>query len=247
MNIALFGYGKMGKEIESVLRETKKHSLISIQLQHREDVLEPVLLRGVDVVIDFSGPEQVRSSVQTCAVVGCNLVIGSTGWQVYDDEVRVLVEQSQFGVLVGSNFSIGAQVYFQIVAFASKLCSKFDSYDVYGFEIHHREKKDSPSGTAKTISNIITDNFVSKTSVHFDRLDRPIQEHELHFSSLRGGKNPGLHQVIFDSGADEVRLTHAARGRRGFAEGAVMAAEYIQGKKGYFSFDRLFRSEEVYE
>lgn len=247
MKIALFGYGKMGKEIESFLRETRSHELVSIQLAHRGDTVDIKKLHGVDVVIDFSGPDQVVSSVQTCIDLKCNLVLGSTGWEAHTTQVQSLVRDSKIGVLVGSNFSVGAQIYFKIVAFTSRLCSKFDSYDVYGFEIHHKEKKDSPSGTAKTISSIITHNFTQKTEAYFDRLERPIHPHELHFSSLRGGKNPGLHEVIFDSGADEVRLTHAARGRRGFAEGAVLAADYIYGKKGYFSFDELFTSEEFYE
>jgi len=173
-------------------------------------------------------------------------VIGTTGWDTSDKNLHKLVEDSGIGVMVGSNFSAGAQIFFQLVASAAKLFSRINGYDVYGLEVHHSAKKDSPSGTAKTIAAAIIDNFPSKTTVNYDRIDDGIDSSELHFASVRAGRNPGMHEVMFDSSADEVRLTHAAHNREGFAGGAILAAEYIHGKQGFMFFEQLFEKGGLY-
>lgn len=172
---------------------------------------------------------------------GIDAVIGTTGWDTRNGKLQKQIDKAGIGVMVGSNFSSGMQVFQQLVAEAARQLHRIGGYDVYGMEIHHADKKDSPSGTTKTITQTILDNFPSKTVPRFDRSDGQIGSHELHFASLRGGHHPGNHEVIFDSPADEIHLTHSARGRRGFAEGSILAAEYIHGKPGLMFFEQLFQ------
>lgn len=240
MKIALIGYGNMGREIADLVKETKKHEIVSVSYENPKDKLDKTGIRRADVVIDFTSPEIVISTISEIAGMGKNMVVGTTGWYDQIPQIEKLVKKTGIGFIYGPNFSIGINIFFKITGFATKLFNKFGNYDVYGYEIHHSGKIDSPSGTAKKLSNIIIENNDRKTDLQFEKIDRKIKERELHFASIRGGSNPGYHEVIFDSYSEEVRLTHAARGRRGFAEGAVFAAEFIEGKKGFFDVDDLF-------
>lgn len=203
----------MGHEVENLIKESGIHQVVP--------------LKGADVAIDFTSPEIVIETIKKVAAMGKNMVIGTTGWYDRIDEIKRLVKKSKIGLIYGQNFSIGANIFFQIVGFASSLFAKFGNYDVAGYEIHHTAKKDSPSGTAKKIASVILENFPKKK--------------ELIFSALRVGRFFGYHEVIFDSAADEIKLSHSAHSRRGFAEGALLAAEFIKGKKGFYSFDEVFR------
>lgn len=232
----------MGKEIENLIKESGVHDVVSISYKIPTDNLDKEGIVKADVVIDFTSPEIIMETIKKITGMGKNMVIGTTGWYDKMDEVKELVEKSGTGLIYGSNFSIGANIFFQIIAFASALFNKFDGYDVAGFEIHHTGKKDSPSGTAKKIASIILENFPAKKKLETGRLDRQIEKDELHFASLRAGRNSGYHEVIFDSQADEVKLSHTAHGRRGFAEGAIVAAEFIKDKKGFYSFDEVFKN-----
>lgn len=240
MKIALVGFGKMGHEIESLALESG-HEIVSISYKDPTDSLDKEGIKKADVVIDFSSPEVVVKTIEDVLRLGTNMVVGTTGW--YNDlaKVKALTKKYKKGLIYGSNFSIGANIFFQVVGFASSLASKFGDYDVAGYEIHHTGKKDSPSGTAKTLANIIIKNFPKKKRLETGRLDRQIEKDELHFASLRTGRNFGYHEVIFDSFADEIKLSHSAHSRRGFAEGALWAAEFIKGKKGFYSFDEIFQ------
>lgn len=226
MKIALFGHGNMGTEVERLISQSDGHQIVPPE--------------QADVVIDFTSPEIVLENIKKVASMGKNMVIGTTGWYDNLDKVKKIVNKSGIGLIYGGNFSLGANIFFKIVAYASALFAKFGGYDVYGFEIHHRGKKDSPSGTAKKLSDIIMKNIPSKKILVNSPLQRQIEESELHFASIRGGRNPGRHEIIFDSPADEVRLSHQAHGRGGFALGAIMAAEFIKGKRGLHTFDELF-------
>lgn len=239
MNIALIGYGKMGKEIEEVLK-SGQHAIVSINYKNKEDKLDLEGIKKADVAIDFTSPEIVLSTIEQILSVGTNMVIGTTGWYSDLPKVKDLVKKYNLGLIYGSNFSIGANVFFKITNFASKLLSRFPSYDVAGVETHHTGKKDSPSGTAKKLGVIIMKNMTAKKKLINTSFDRQIKEEELHFASVRLGQNPGRHEIIFDSVADEIRLTHQAHGRRGFALGAIMAAEFIKGRKGVYSFEEIF-------
>ncbi len=241
MKIALVGFGKMGKEVQTVVEDSGTHEIVSVSFKNPGEKLDKEGIKKADVVIDFTSPEVVLESIKEVTGLGKNMVIGTTGWYNRMEEVKVLVEKSGTGVIYGSNFSIGANIFFQIVGFASSLFAKFGSFDVAGFEIHHTGKKDSPSGTAKKLAQVIMENFPKKKKLETGRLDRQIAGDELHFASLRVGRNPGFHEVVFDSSADEVKLSHSAHGRRGFAEGAILAAEFIKDKKGFYSFEEVFK------
>ncbi|HTE22389.1 MAG TPA: 4-hydroxy-tetrahydrodipicolinate reductase [Candidatus Limnocylindria bacterium] len=241
MKLALVGYGRMGQEVERLVAGSDRHKIVTIQRKHIGQALDTETLRQADVVIDFTVGELVPGHIKTYCDLGIDAVIGTTGWDAQDVGLQRQVEQAGIGLIVGSNFSAGAQVFLQLVALASRQFHRLGAYDVYGFETHHAGKKDSPSGTAQIIATTIVNNFPPKTAARFDRADGVIDPGELHFASLRGGRNPGQHEVTFDSAADEVRLTHAAHSRSGFAEGALLAAEYIHGKQGYMFFEQLFQ------
>lgn len=238
MKIALLGYGNLGKEIEHLVAEGN-HELISIQLKHEEDRIDQAGLKEADVVIDATNAEVVLNNITTVASLGKNMVIATTGWYEKLNQVERIADESGIGLIYGQNFSVGANFFFQIVAYAARLIGKFD-YDVYSFDIHHSGKKDSPSGTGVKIGEEILKNFPSKKRVVSAMLNRKIEADELHLMSLRGGRNPGFHQVVFDSEADSITLAHQAHGRRGFAQGALLAAKFILGKKGVHKFDEIF-------
>lgn len=243
MKIALVGYGKMGHELENLIEELGVHQMVSKSYENPGDSLDKDGISKADVIIDFTSPEVVMDTIKEIAGMGKNMVVGTTGWYDQIDEVKKIVEKSETGLIYGSNFSIGANIFFQVVGFASSLTSKFGNYDVAGFEVHHTGKKDSPSGTAKKIAAVIMENFPSKKKLESGRLDRQIEKDELHFASLRSGRQVGYHEVIFDSNADEIKMSHSAHGRRGFAEGALVAAEFIKDKKGFYTFEEVFKNE----
>ncbi len=238
MKIALLGYGNMGKEIEQVIREGKKHQIVSISSKERG--FDEAGIKGADVVIDFSGPEVVMENISSVLGMGKNMVVGTSGWYDKISEVEKIALKTGTGLIYGQNFAIGTNIFFKLVSEASRLMSKYGNYDVYGVEAHHSGKQDSPSGTAFKTAEAIMKNFPSKTTLQTGRLDRKIENNELHFASIRGGRNPGMHEVTFDSEADSIKIQVQNHSRRGYAEGSVMAAEFIQGKKGVYAFDSLF-------
>lgn len=238
MKIALIGYGNMGQEIERVVKDGAKHEIVSISSESRG--FDEDGLKQADVVIDFSSPDAAMENIAKVLKLGKNMVVGTSGWYEHIDKVDNWVKEAGIGLIYGQNFAIGTNIFFQLVALASRLCAKYGNYDVYGHEVHHSGKKDSPSGTAFKTAQTIMDHFPKKKKLQTDRLDRKIEGEELHFASIRGGRNPGMHEVVFDSEADSIVLSDQNHSRRGYAEGAIMAAEFIQNKKGLFAFDNLF-------
>lgn len=243
MNIAIIGFGKMGKKIYQIASE-KGYSITSIidPLSTDSLVTDKTItiqsLKGCDVVIDFSHPSCIIENIKFYISNSIPAVIGTTGWY---DNIEMLKEYasnySNSSIIYSGNFSIGVSLYREVVKLASSLFGKTGSYDVFANEIHHREKADSPSGTAALISDIIVDNFEGKDKVVTQRLDRKIEANEIHVSSTRGGWIPGTHSVVFDSPFDSIELTHRARTRDGFAIGAVLAASWLIDKKGFFTLD----------
>lgn len=245
MRIGLLGHGNMGTEIERLVRAAGVHDVSVIGLTEPAGEIDAAGLKNADVVIDFTSPEIVLNDIKTVAKAGKNMVVGTTGWQAHVPEVEKIVRESGIGLIYGQNFSIGANVFFRAVAHATKLFSEFKEYDVSGLEIHHAGKKDSPSGTALRTAEEILKNSTVKTTLQTAKLDRKIRPEELHFASVRGGVNPGFHEVIFDSPADAVIISHSAHNRQGFAQGAILAAEFINGKKGLYTFDDVMKSHDV--
>jgi 4-hydroxy-tetrahydrodipicolinate reductase len=238
MKIALIGYGNMGREIEAVVNQEGKHEISSISSSSRG--LDEDGLKNADVVIDFSSPEVAIENIRKVSDLGKNMVVGTSGWYHDIKEVEAIIDGAGTGLIYGQNFAIGTNIFFKLVETASKLFSKFGDYDVFGYEVHHTGKKDSPSGTAFKTADVILGNFPSKNKLETGRLDRKIEPDELHFASIRGGRNPGMHEVTFESEADSITLKVQNHNRRGYAQGAVTAAEFIEGKKGVYSFDSLF-------
>ena len=241
MKIALVGFGNMGQEIARIVDANKKDNIVSISYDKSNKALDLAGIKTADVVIDFTSPEIVLKNIEQIAALKKNIVIGTTGWYEGLGQVKQMVKKNNIGLVYGQNFSIGANIFFEIIRYSSALVNTFQNYDVYGLEIHHTGKKDSPSGTGKKLSEIILQNFPSKRSLQFNKLDGQIRKEELHFVSVRGGRNPGKHEIIFDSEADEIQLVHQAHNRNGFAEGALRAAAFIQNKKGFYSFEEVFK------
>jgi len=241
-NIALIGYGKMGQMVQRFAEE-KGHTITAVVDPiaggdcHKEITAE--VLSGAEVCIDFTSPQTAVANIKQLAALGKNMVIGTTGWYNQMDEVKRIVQERRVGLIWSGNYSIGVNCLFRIVGNAARIFNNLPDYDVLGHEFHHKGKADSPSGTAVMLGKILLDNLDRKERLVTDKLDRKIEPDEIQFSSTRGGAIPGTHLVMFDSAADNIEIRHTARGREGFAAGAVLAAEFIQGKKGFYSIDDL--------
>lgn len=222
MKVAIHGYGKMGKTIESVAKE-RGHEVVCILDVDRE---EP--LNGAEVMIDFSHASALSRVLGRAGDNGIALVIGTTGWNEQLSDVRAQVEKAGIGCVYASNFSPGANVAFALARRAGELVARFPQYAAGIEERHHSQKKDAPSGTALKIAGEVKEGSGGK-------LDPPI-------ASSRVGAEFGLHTLFFDSPDDLIEITHRARSRDGFARGAVLAAEMVRGKKGLFRFDELVMS-----
>jgi len=239
LKICLIGYGQMGKLIKKIALENECN-VVSIIDPVLNNAIEYETLKDCDICIDFTAPQFVKENVKKIANFKKNIVIGTTGWYREINLIKEIAEKNNIGVIYGSNFSLGMNLFFRIMEFSSKLIDKSSDYDVFGYEIHHNKKVDSPSGTAKRISNLILNNYNNKKKSQFEKLDRKINKDELHFASIRGGDVPGVHTVCFDSSADTIELKHTARNRDGLASGALKAAHWIKNKTGVFEFSSVF-------
>jgi 4-hydroxy-tetrahydrodipicolinate reductase len=242
LNIALIGYGQMGKMLEKLAPE---HDCQIIEIfdpgqdEYKKEITAETL-RNVDVCIDFSLPEAVLKNIETIAPLNKNIVIGTTGWQNDLQKIKELVSHHNIGLIFAGNFSIGMNLFFLFTQYCSNLISQTGVYDVFGYELHHNRKADSPSGTARDLADIILSNFSDKETVQYDRVNRKIGQKELHFASIRGGSIPGTHVIGFDSPFDSIELKHTARTREGFAVGALKASHWINKRKGFFEFRKIF-------
>ena len=238
MKVSIIGYGKMGQLIEKAALEKKFEVVSTIDPFHpaaTHKAFSDEAMLGVDVCICFSQPAVALENIADACRWKKQVVVGTTGWVEQMEQVEQMVNENGVGLVYSSNFSIGVNIFFKIIELASQVINKFDVYDILGYEAHHNRKLDSPSGTAVTIGNILLDNIERKTEVFEEKLDRKIEPHELHFSSMRGGNIPGTHAVLLDSEFDTIELKHTARSRTGFAVGSVIAAEWILDKKGLFT------------
>lgn len=226
MKVALVGYGRMGHEVEAVLRE-RGHEPI-VRARGRD------FPAGCAVGIDFSVASAVLANTGAALAAGARYVVGTTGWAEKLEEVRALVVEHQGGLVHAPNFSLGVNLFYRIVREAARAMASFGEYDPYVLERHHRMKKDAPSGTAKVLAGILEAASHRKPATAFEGA---IPEGRFHVAALRAGGIVGEHTVGFDSGGDEILLEHRARSRRGFALGAVLAAEWIESRTGIHTFD----------
>jgi len=232
MRIALIGYGKMGKEIEAAALAAGDTIVQKFDVDRPADVAS---LSDADVCIEFSTPETVVGNIQLALKAQKDIVVGTTGWYDRLPELKALVAHS--GLLYSANFSVGVNMYFRIVAAAAELMRNAKDYDPYIHELHHRQKADSPSGTALRLADILLKRIDRKKSIATQRMDGKIAPDALHVTSTRVGTFAGTHTVGFDSEADLIEITHTARSRKGFALGALRAAHWLHGRKGVFTMD----------
>lgn len=228
MRIALLGYGKMGRMVEDIaLREGMQ---VGPKLDIQDNVggcgITRASMEGVDVAVEFSQPESALANIEASARAGVSIVVGTTGWFDQQSKVEQLVNDSGIGLVYGANFSLGMNLFFEIVGHATRLVGRMPQYDAFLTEEHHRAKKDAPSGTALTLLDLMR-----------PHLSNP----QLNIASVRAGCIPGTHVIGFDSAADTILLEHRARSRQGFAEGAVLAARWLAGKKGMYDFRQVCR------
>ena len=192
-----------------------------------------------DVLIDFSVASAVAAHVEYAGSLKKQIVIGTTGWQKDQDKVKKIINDFGIAGVVGSNFSLGVNLFISTVENAARLFGQFDGFDCAVLESHHNQKADAPSGTAIMIGNAILDNFPAKKKIKAGLPEGRIAKDELQINSIRVGSDFGTHSVFFDSENDRIELTHISRGRRGFALGAVLAAEWSIGKKGFHQFKEI--------
>jgi 4-hydroxy-tetrahydrodipicolinate reductase len=217
----------MGKLVHEQAK-VKGHSIVAV-IDSKTRMSDPSTIQSIslcDVCIDFSTPHAVLENVKTLASLKKNMVVGTTGWNDDSEEIQHIVNTSAIGFLHAPNFSLGIALFLKVIEQTAALMAPFGQYEVAGTEIHHSTKLDSPSGTAKAIEC---------------RLNHHKQHSPVAFSSIRVGHVPGIHSVMYDSPADTITLTHTARSREGFAQGAITAAEWLEGKKGMYTLDDLLR------
>lgn len=244
MKIALIGYGKMGKMIESIALD-RNHEIVLVIDQNNTQDLTIENIKKADVAIEFSTPSSVLDNINIAIDAQVPIVVGTTGWYGHLQEIKNNCDENSATVMYGSNFSVGVNIFFQINQQVAKMMNNFSAeYDVAVEEIHHIHKLDSPSGTAITIAEDILSEFKQKTEWVDVKAEDPVTNHppqHLIVSSYREGEVPGTHSVIYDSDVDRIELKHEAHGRQGFALGAVLAAEWLKDKSGFFSVKEMYK------
>ena len=223
MNLAIVGYGKMGRLIEQLAPEygfdVKLRLDVNNNTQFEGMTAENFL--GVDAAIEFSTPATAPENIARLARLGVSMVVGTTGWFDHMERVREIVEHDKVGLVWSSNFSVGVNIFSQVVGEAARLLAHQPEYGAWAWEIHHATKKDAPSGTLLAL---------------VEQMKRSGYSKPIDVSSSRAGAHPGTHEIGFDSGADTITIRHTARSREGFARGALRAARWLKDKKGFFDF-----------
>lgn len=231
MNIALIGYGKMGREIEAIALE-RNHSIVLKITSANRDELTPVNLQKADAAIEFTTPEAAAGNILFCLENNIPVVSGSTGWYERRSEIEAICKKNNGALLTASNFSIGVNIFFEINKLLARLMNRQPGYEMSMTEIHHTAKKDAPSGTAITLAEHILEAVGRKKKWVNEKTMTP---EELSILSERIDPAAGTHIVTYNSLADSIEIKHTAHNRSGFALGAVLAAEYIHHKKGIFT------------
>lgn len=238
MKIALIGYGKMGKEIERIAL-SRGHQIVSIIDLNNQDDFTSEAFKSADVAIEFTAPTVAYNNYIKAFNAGVKVVSGSTGWMdEHGEEIKDLCKNGGKTLFWASNFSLGVVIFSAVNKYLAKIMNQFPTYDVTMSETHHIHKLDAPSGTAITLAEEILENL--------DRKESWVKEEakaasELPIHSIREGEVPGIHTIRYESEADSISITHDAKNRKGFALGAVLAAEFTCGKQGLLGMSDLFK------
>lgn len=235
MQIAIIGYGKMGHMIEEVALQRGHEVVVKINIENTEDFTKENISKA-DVAIEFTGPSTAYDNIKKCIDFGVPVVSGSTGWNSRLDEMKDYIKGKKGSFLHTSNFSIGVNIFFEVNKLLAKLMASHPEYDIALKEIHHTAKLDAPSGTAVTLAQQVLANVPRKVNWVNNRSEKP---EELSIISERIDPAPGTHFVKYTSEIDDIEIIHTAHNRKGFALGAVQAAEYISDKKGIFSMQEV--------
>ena len=237
MKIALLGYGKMGHEIEKVAID-RGHEIVATIDNDEEWASKAAALRTADVAIDFSTPATAVGNIDRCFALHLPVVVGTTGWyDQLDAKIRECEEKGE-SLFVASNFSIGVNILFDLNRRLAKLMNRYGNYSGSITETHHIHKLDAPSGTAISLAKGIVGNIDRLAGWELDE-GKAIPQEKLPIKAIREGEVPGIHEVVYDSEVDTIKIYHSAKSRKGFAVGAVIAAEYLKGKKGYHTMEEM--------
>jgi len=235
MKIALIGYGKMGKAIEEIALAKGHEIVLKIDISNAHEFTQERLSRA-DVAIEFTGPHSAFDNVMKCLAWGVPVVCGSTGWLDKWGEVKNYCEAQKGSLVYASNFSIGVNLFFEVNSFLARLMNKHPEYNVSMEEIHHTQKKDAPSGTAITLAEQVLQHIAAKKQWVNETSTDP---EKLVIISERIDPAPGTHKIKYSSPIDDIEIIHTAHNRKGFAGGAVLAAEFAAGRKGIFGMKEV--------
>lgn len=235
MNIAIIGYGKMGREIEKICRE-RGHNIVCTIDVNEEAKFESDEFKSADVAIEFSSPESALNNYKRAFAANVPVVSGTTGWLDDIKVVRKACEEDGQTFFYASNFSLGVNILFAVNKYLANIMSDFPQYEVHVDETHHIHKLDAPSGTALTIAEGILQAIERKNQW---KLDEQSSTEDLRINAFRKGEVPGIHTIKYESEVDSITLSHSAKSRKGFALGAVVAAEFTAHKKGFLGMEDL--------
>jgi 4-hydroxy-tetrahydrodipicolinate reductase len=246
LKIALLGYGKMGKAVEKIALSKGHEIVYKVNLENAYDFM-PISLENVDVAIDFSMPSAAVDNIVKCFEAHVPIVVGTTGWYEQFDQIKERCLTEGQSMVYSTNFSIGVNIFYKLNRILAKMMTEQAEYNVMIDEVHHTEKKDHPSGTALTLARqILAENknkteWVGRLLYNQNTPSQSVKPHQLLIESRRVGDVTGDHTVKYESMIDEIEITHKAKSRYGFAKGAVLAAEWIIGKKGIYTMDDILQ------
>lgn len=237
MNIALIGYGKMGHEIEKIAI-SRGHSIVSIIDVNNPDDFGSPAFKSADVAIEFSTPDSAIDNYRKCFAAQVPVVAGTTGWLEHMDEVKKACSEGGQTFFYASNYSLGVNIFFVLNKYLARIMNNYPDYDVKMEEIHHIHKLDAPSGTAITLAEGVIENISRKERWNLEFEEK---QSDLAIHCIREGEVPGIHEIIYESEADIISIKHDAKSRKGFALGAVVAAEFTKGKKGFLGMNDMLK------
>ncbi len=234
MNIALFGYGKMGKEIEAIALK-RGHAIVLKIDKDNVDTITDADLKKANVIIEFSTPHTVLENIKRCINAQTPVVVGTTGWYDNFEAIKKLCAEKNGSLFHATNFSLGVNLFFKVNTYLAELMNKYNDYEVSMEEIHHIHKLDKPSGTAITLAEQIINKIDKKKKWSIEKSD----PENLFIHDIREGEVPGTHIIKYQSEVDDIEIMHKAHNRKGFALGAVIAAEFLNGKKGIYTMSDI--------
>ena len=237
MKAAIIGYGKMGHEIEQVLLQRNHQVALTIDSHNRSE-LSPKRLEQIDIAFEFTTPDQAAGNIMQCLECGVPVVCGTTGTKFDLETIANLCRKNKTAFIHATNFSIGVNIMFSLNDYLARLMNRFGLYDITIEETHHRHKIDAPSGTAITLAEGIIENVDRKDRWTLETAEKTT---DIPIHAIRKGEVPGIHEITYESDVDTISIKHDAKSRAGFALGAVIAAEFTAGKKGFLGMDDMLK------